>query len=148
MGIVEEYLDALAEPKRSEISTLHDLIVKNAPAFALERAGAMLGYGRYHYRYESGREGTSHRIALSANKTGISLYVSAVDEGGWLAEQAKDVLGKKVSVGKSCIRMKRLADVDLGALATLIARASSTPAPGMVASAIVDEATPKRRAKT
>jgi hypothetical protein len=131
MTTPEQYIAAIQEPKRSEIVELHALIRKTVPAFAPAVGGAMLGYGKYRYRYPSGREGESFRIALSSNKTGISVYVSAVDARGWIAEQAREELGK-ASVGKSCIRFKRLADIDLAALASVLERTKTAAAPGEI----------------
>jgi hypothetical protein len=52
-----------------------------------EQTDGMTGYGPFHYRYASGREGDAHRIAVAARKTGISLYVLALTDGGeYLAE--------------------------------------------------------------
>jgi hypothetical protein len=82
----------------------------------------MLGYGRFHYRYESGREGDASLIALSSRKNYISLYVLCTHEGEYLAEQYADRL-PKASIGKSCVRFKRIADVDLGVVRELIADA-------------------------
>ncbi len=93
--------------------------------------GSMVGYGAYHYRYETGREGDSARICLSANKTGISLYVAVCDKQGYLAEQAGKRLGK-ASVGKSCIRFKKLADVDLAVVEEVLRRASALKGIGEV----------------
>jgi uncharacterized protein DUF1801 len=119
------------EPKRAEVRRLHALIRKTLPSFEPGVFGTMLGYGKYHYRYPSGREGVSYRVALASTKTGISVYVCAVDERGWLAEQAKDRLGK-ASVGKSCIRFKRLADIDLAALTNVLKRARTVLPPGAI----------------
>lgn len=116
--------------RRADLEALDAVIRKAAPRFEPYLAGKMLGYGRYRYRYESGREGESCRVGLAVTASGISLYVTAVDgDGEWLAEQAAESLGK-VSVGKSCVRIKRLADVDLAALKKLIARAAKLKAPG------------------
>src|SRR5688572_9503697 len=101
-GTIEQYIAKIEEPKRTEVKKLHALITKTVPAFEPAMYGSMIGYGKYHYRYESGHEGVSYRVALASNKTGISIYVCAADERGWLAEQAKGELGK-ASVGKSCI---------------------------------------------
>lgn len=132
MGLTPEaYLDAQPEPKRSELRQLDALIRACAPEWKRVMAGSMLGYGPYHYRYESGREGDSARICLAANKTGISLYVAVMDQGGYLAEQAGKRLGK-ASVGKSCIRFKRLEDLDLKVLEALLKRAATLKGIGEV----------------
>ena len=54
----------------------------------------MLGYGRFHHRYTSGREGDASLIALSSRKAHISLYVFSADDDGYLAEQYADRLGE------------------------------------------------------
>jgi uncharacterized protein DUF1801 len=82
----------------------------------------MLGYGRFHYRYASGREGDASLIALSSRKQYISLYVLCTHDGGYLAEQYADRL-PKASIGKSCVRFKRTADVDLDVLRELLTEA-------------------------
>ena len=84
-----EYISTAPEEKRADLKKLDALIKRAAPAFKPYVAGTMLAYGKYHYRYESGREGESCRVGLASNKGGFSLYVSAVDENGWLAEQSK-----------------------------------------------------------
>jgi hypothetical protein len=63
----------------------------------------MLGYGRYHYRYASGREGDAARISVASRKGGISLYVNAVDGERYLAESYRDRL-PRADIGKSCVR--------------------------------------------
>jgi hypothetical protein len=126
-----QYIKAVPEPKRSELAQLDALIRKTVPSFEPFMAGSMIGYGKYHYRYASGREGDSCRVGLSGNKTGISVYVSCMVDGEWLAEQAKDRLGR-ATVGKSCIRFKRLADIDLGVLTQVLRDSEKAGAPGQV----------------
>jgi len=143
----DQYIAKTPEPKRSELAQLHALIRRAVPSFEPYVAGSMIGYGKYHYRYESGREGTSCRVGLAGNKTGISVYVTCVDAGGWLAEQWRDRLGK-AAVGKSCIRFKRLSDIDLGALTKILAIAKKLPAPGEVGAAAKQARTKKAASKT
>lgn len=126
-----QYIAAAPEPKRSELAQLDALIRRVVPSFQPYVAGSMIGYGKYQYRYESGREGESCRIGLAGNKTGISVYVTCVDDNGWLAEQWKDRLGK-ADIGKSCIRFKRLSDIDLDALANILRIARTLRAPGEI----------------
>ena len=80
----------------------------------------MIGYGPFHYRYASGREGDTFLLSLTSRKAHISLYVLCSVDGGYLAERYADRLGKKVSVGKSCVRIKRASDVDLDVLRELL----------------------------
>ncbi|GAA3818933.1 DUF1801 domain-containing protein [Amycolatopsis tucumanensis] len=126
MDTPDSYIDALDEPRRSDIRALHELIRDTAPELAPTTAFGMLGYGPYHYRYASGREGDSTVIALKSNKNYISLYVSAVVGGRYLAESYADSL-PKASIGKSCIRFKRLADLDTGVLAEIFRLARENP---------------------
>jgi uncharacterized protein YdhG (YjbR/CyaY superfamily) len=106
-----EYIAALNEPRRSEIAELHKLIRKTVPNLKPVIHSGMLGYGRFHYKYASGREGEACRIAVASNKTYISLYALGTDERGYVAERFKKRL-PKASIGKSCVRFKRLEDVD------------------------------------
>lgn len=128
----EEIISTLEPSKREDAHALHDLVRKTLPKLDVVVKDGMVGYGPYRYRYDSGREGDSFRVCWKANKAGISLYVTAVDEGGWIVEQAAERLGK-VSTGKSCIRMKRLADVERGALIEVLRRVKDTKGPGEIA---------------
>lgn len=115
----EEYIAGLDEPRRHEVQRLHDLVRASAPSLAPVMVGRMLGYGPYHYRYASGREGDAAVVQIASNKQAISVYVVCVEDGRYLAEAAAASLGK-VSVGKSCIRIRKLEDVDLDALGDLL----------------------------
>jgi hypothetical protein len=78
----EAYIEQLPEPRRSEVRAVHELIRRTVPQLEPTMEFGMLGYGRLHYRYASGREGDSHLIGLAANKRYISLYVQCVVDGG------------------------------------------------------------------
>jgi hypothetical protein len=114
----EEYIANLPEPRRSDIVALDKLISQTLPDLKREM-GYGIGYGPYHYKYASGREGDTHLISLASNKNYISLYVLAAKDGKYLAETYKDRLGK-VSAGKSCIRFKKLADINQNVLLELL----------------------------
>jgi hypothetical protein len=121
----DEYLDALSEPRRGDLRALHELIRASVPDLEPTMEFGMPGYGRYHYRYDSGREGDWAMISFASNKNYISLYVAATTPDGWLAESYRDRL-PKASIGKSCIRFKRLSDVDISVLAGLFLAAAAT----------------------
>ena len=89
----------------------------------------VLGYGSYRYRYASGREGEWFVVGLANRKQYISVYLSAEEDGAYLAETNAPRLGK-VSVGRSCIRFRRLEDIDLGVLGELVRRAADGAAAG------------------
>ena len=82
----------------------------------------IIGYGYYRYTGKSGKSGEWFVIGLAAQKNYITVFVTAVDDGVYLAEAFRDRLGK-VKVGRSSISFKRLADTDLSVLTELIARA-------------------------
>jgi Domain of unknown function (DU1801) len=125
----EDYIERLAEPRRREIRALHDLIRRTVPQLEPTMDFGMLGYGKYHYRYPSGREGDWMLVAVASNKNYISLYVTAAaPDGGYLAETYKEQL-PKASIGKSCIRFKRLGDVDQEVLERLLRNVAEVGAP-------------------
>jgi hypothetical protein len=120
------YLNALSEPRRSELNALDAAIRKAAPSLKrhLAYGGTMLGYGPYTYTYASGRSGVCPLVGLSSRAQAISLYITGHRGGRTLPEAAKARLGK-VSVGKACIRFRRLEDLDLKVALELI-RESAT----------------------
>lgn len=125
----QEYIERLAEPRRSEIRALHELIRQTVPQLEPTMEFGMLGYGKYHYRYPSGREGDWMLVGVASNKNNISLYVTpAAPHGGYLAETYKEQL-PKASIGKSCIRFKRLADVNQDVLERLLRRVAEIGPP-------------------
>ena len=75
----------------------------------------IIGYGSYHYKYDSGREGDAAIIGLSSRARYISLYVNV-----GVAEEHRAEL-PKADIGKACVRFKRLDDVDRAVLAKLVA---------------------------
>jgi hypothetical protein len=121
--MVEDYIARLDEPRRTEIQTLHELIQAAAPGLEASADSRMIGYGPYHYRYASGREGDSHLISLASNKSSISVYVNCVEGDGYIAEGYCERL-PKASIGKSCVRFKRTSDLDLDVLGELISQAA------------------------
>jgi len=116
---VEDYIAGLEEPRRTEIRRLHELIRRAEPELEPHIASKMIGYGSYHYRYASGREGDTFVVALANNKRYISLYVTAADDRGYVAERYRDKL-PKADIGRSCVRLRRLGDVDEAVLVELI----------------------------
>lgn len=129
---IAEYINQLEEPRRSEIASLDDLVRKVAPKLKPTMNYGMPGYGIYHYKYASGREGDWAVIQIASNKNYISFYVSCINDRGYLAESYKEQL-PKASIGKSCIRFKRLSDIDEGVLTEIIIKSldwwSTQPSP-------------------
>lgn len=106
----KEYIDMIDEPRRSDIQKIHDFIRKTCPTLKPYIESGMIGYGEMPYKYASGREGTWFVIGLASQKNYISIYSCATSHGEYLAEKHKDKLGK-ASIGKSCIRYKKVEDI-------------------------------------
>ena len=115
----EEYLAALDEPREREVRAVDELIRATAPDLEPHLQSGMLAYGRYAYRSKSGRSGEWFSIGLASQKRYISLYVMAADGERYLAETFKERL-PKADIGRSCVRFKRLAELDRDALVELI----------------------------
>lgn len=122
----KEYIKEILEPRKSEIVKLDKFIKKTLPKLKPWFAFNMLGYGEFHYKTKSGSEGEWPLIALASQKNYISLYVCAVKDGKYLAEERKDKLGK-VSVGKSCIRFKKTEDLNMDEIKEILKEAIKNP---------------------
>ena len=115
----EQYIAEVEEKRRADIQTLHDMVCEEAPELEPTMEFGMLGYGKFHYKYSSGREGDWMKIGIANNKQYISLYSCAADDDGYVAERYKDRL-PKANIGKSCVRFKHLSDLDEETLRELI----------------------------
>jgi hypothetical protein len=124
-GSPAAYLAALPEPRRSEIVRIDAFIRATVPDLAPCMTAGMLGYGPFHYRYASGREGDTAKVGLSSRAQYISLYVCAADEKGYLAERYRERL-PKADIGKACVRFKRFDDLDPAAVKDLLHEAART----------------------
>ena len=121
-----EYMDLIEEPRRSEIKELDSLIKNTVPELKPFFMSGMLAYGPYHYRYESGREGDWATVALASQKNYISLYVCAIKNGKYIAEGFHTQL-PKANIGKSCVRFKRLTDVNIDVIKEMLRLAAKNP---------------------
>lgn len=115
----EEYIAEVEDKRRPDIQRLHDLVREVAPELEPTMEFGMMGYGRFHYKYASGREGDWMKIGIANNKQYISVYCCAADDDGYVAERYRERL-PKANIGKSCVRFKRLSDLDEDALRDLI----------------------------
>ncbi len=123
---VKEYMEALPPERREPIEFLHAFIKKTAPSLKPHFAYNMLGYGSFPYLNHKKERITWPVLALASQKQYISLYVCAAENGKYIAEKNKKELGK-VSVGKSCIRFKKISDLDLETLKKVIKLAAKNP---------------------
>lgn len=111
----EEYIDLIAEPRKTEIKKLDKFIRETTPKLKPFIIAGMIGYGPFHYKSKSGREGEWALLALASQKNYISVYVCAADGKQYVAEKYKKDL-PKASIGRSCIRFKKTDDIDLDVL--------------------------------
>jgi hypothetical protein len=88
----------------------------------------IIGYGSYRYVGRSGSEGEWFVVGLAKQKDHLSLYVNAVEDGGYLLKQYAGRLGK-AKIGSANVTFKRLADLDLAAVLELVARARDLQPP-------------------
>ncbi|RYF46119.1 MAG: DUF1801 domain-containing protein [Cytophagaceae bacterium] len=133
MGVsqqIEAFLATIPEPKRSEFQTLHQRILQLSPGCRLwysdgkDESGKVvanptIGYGSYTIHYANGSSKESFRIGLSANTTGISVYILGIDDKTYLAQTFGAALGK-ASVTGYCIKFKTLKHIELDVLEAAI----------------------------
>ena len=126
---LEEFLAALPADRRATMTTLHKAIRKAVPKLAPYvtpgMGGPLIGYGKYHYKSASGREGDWFTLGLVAGKSGYALHVCVGGEGGYLVEQNAKKLGK-VKTGRSCINFTKLEDLNLAATMALVKQAAKS----------------------
>lgn len=128
---VKEYLAQVPAARKDAILFLHNFIQKTAPKLKPHFSYNMLGYGSFPYRNYKNESITWPTVSLANQKNYISMYVCSVTDGQYAAEKFKKELGK-VSVGKSCIRFKKLEDVNLDGLKKIILFAAKHPGyPGL-----------------
>lgn len=107
------------ETRRADAKTLIKMMSAATGEKAKLWGPSIVGFGSHHYVYDSGREGDTPVVAFSPRKPALVLYIGAGDKA------AKPLLAKlgKHAMGKGCLYIKKLADVDLTVLEKLIAQA-------------------------
>lgn len=123
---VQEYLDAVPPERREAMHCLHNFIQQVSPSLKAHFAYNMLGYGSFKYKNYKKAIIDWPVVSLANQKNYISLYICAIQNGEYLVEKHKTELGK-VSVGKSCLRFKKLEDINLEALERVIKMAEKKP---------------------
>ena len=115
---VEAFLDAIPDPqKRGDAKAVCRMMARVSGEPPKMWGPSIVGFGSYHYRYDSGREGDFLRVGFSPRASALTLYIM----GGFPRHQAlMDRLGK-YKTGKSCLYLKRLSDVDESVLEALVA---------------------------
>jgi len=118
----DAFIEAVEHPgKREEAKVLDALFETVTGKKAVMWGPSIIGYGSYHYKYDSGHEGDMCRAGFSPRKAKHSLYLLGC--GGKDAEMDK-LLAKlgKYSRGAGCLYVNKLADVDMGVLEEMIRR--------------------------
>jgi hypothetical protein len=125
-GDVREFLAQVEDPaKRADSHALVELM----QAVTGEEAmlwGTMVGFGRYHYKYGSGTEGDAFLVGFAPRRAEFSIYLMGLPEGMVERDALLSRLGKH-RMGKGCLYVKRLADIDLGVLRDLAALSVQGP---------------------
>ena len=127
---IEDYIAGQPEPKRGDMQALHRIIRRAMPGCRLwfmDGKGSdnrtvtnpNIGYGLYTIRYADGTEREFYNIGMSANTTGISVYVMGIRDRKYLPTMYAKTLGK-ASVTGYCIKFKTLSDIDLKVLEAAI----------------------------
>ncbi|HZJ47355.1 MAG TPA: DUF1801 domain-containing protein [Pyrinomonadaceae bacterium] len=127
---IQKYLSSQPEPKRSDMEALHRIILQVMPAFKLwfldgkdsdgkTVSNPNIGYGSRTMKYADGTTREFYQIGLSANKTGISVYILGIEDKKYLVQTYGKALGK-ASVTGYCIRFKTLKDINIEILEAAI----------------------------
>src|SRR6187431_2255133 len=123
---IKEYITSQPEPKRSDMQALHRIILQVMPACKLwfldgknsedkTVSNPNIGYGSHTIKYADGKTREFYQIGLSANTTGISVYVMGIKDKTYLAQTFGEKLGKATVTGY-CIKFKKLSDISLDIL--------------------------------
>lgn len=123
---IKEYIASQPEPKRSDMQALHHVMLELMPACQLwfldgkdaegkTVSNPNIGYGSYMIKYADGKTREFYQIGLSANTTGISVYVMGLKDKAYLTATYGKTLGK-ASVTGYCIKFKALKDINLDVL--------------------------------
>jgi hypothetical protein len=133
MSITEQikaYINSQPEPKSSDMQNLHRIIQELMPACKLwfldgknsENkivSNPNIGYGTYTIKYANGTSKEFYQIGMSANTTGISVYIMGIKDRKHLSEAYGNTMGK-ASVSGYCIKFKTLRDINIATLEAAI----------------------------
>jgi hypothetical protein len=123
---IEEYITSHKEPKRTDLENLHQIILELMPKCKLwfldgkndENkivSNPNIGYGIHIIKYADGKTRDFYKIGLSANTTGISVYIMGIEDKKYLANTVGEKIGK-ASVTSYCIKFKKLDDINIEVL--------------------------------
>lgn len=127
---IKEYIVSQPEPKHSDMQALHGIILQIMPACKLwfldgkdvkgkTVSNPNIGYGSYTIKYADGTSREFYQIGLSANTTGISVYIMGLKDKTYLPQTFGKKMGK-ASVTGYCIKFKTIADINIDILQAAI----------------------------
>lgn len=127
---IKEYIVTQAEPKRADVESLHKRILQVMPKCKLwfldgkDDKGKVvsnpnIGYGIQTIKYADGKTKEFYQIGISANTTGISVYIMGIQDKKYLPETYGKTIGK-ASVTGYCIKFKTLKDINIDILEAAI----------------------------
>ena len=127
---IKQYISSQPEPKRNDMQELHQQILQALPKCKLwfldgkDDKGKIvsnpnIGYGSYSIKYADGTTREFYQIGLSANTTGISVYIMGIKDKTYLAQTYGKKLGK-ASVSGYCIKFKTLKEININILEAAI----------------------------
>lgn len=123
---IKNYINSQPEPKRSDMQELHRVILQVMPKCKLwfldgknsenkTVSNPNIGYGSYTIKYADGKTREFYQIGLSANKTGISVYILGIKDKNYLTQAYGKKMGK-ASISGYCIKFKTLKDISIDTL--------------------------------
>lgn len=120
---VEEFINNFADTEQKKQDSFELLkIMEEISGIQPKMYGpSIIGFGKYHYKYDSGYEGVAPLIGFSPRKAAISLYVFS----GYMGDGAQDKMLEKLGkfkMGKACIYVKKLSDINIDVLKELMRR--------------------------
>ena len=133
---IEEYLSMVPDDRKKDFNFLHAFIQKAVPKLKPYFASNMIGYGSFYYLDSKRQKKDWPIISLANQKNYISIYVCTVIEDKAAAEKYKKELGT-LSKGVSCIRFKKIEEINLETLKTVLKIAEKNP--GVAGATIVSK---------
>ena len=133
---VKEYLSLVPADRRKEIDLLHDFIQKAVPKLTPYFASNMIGYGSFYYLDSKKQKKDWPIISLANQKNYITIYVCTIIIDKVAAEKYKKDLGK-LTKGITCIRFKKIEEINLDTLKTVLKLAEKNP--GVAGARLVDK---------
>ena len=127
---IQKYIDSQPDPKRTDMQELHRIVLQVSPKCKLwfldgknsegkTVSNPNIGYGTQTMKYTDGSTREFYQIGLSANSSGISVYIMGIEDKKLLAREYGKDLGK-ASVTGYCIKFKGLRDINVETLKTAI----------------------------